>query len=128
MTFLGKRQRNRKWIQYRKIVNMITDGNEFSPYPRLLPERTHKVFLDVKIEGDQEQSGRIVLGLFGDIAPKTVENFRSLCACDKGNGKLTGHPLCYRGSKFHRISEYQGKRTSHSHQCVSHLAIQFRIS
>ncbi|KAL7523481.1 hypothetical protein ACHAXR_000200, partial [Thalassiosira sp. AJA248-18] len=43
------------------------------------------------------------IGLFGKTAPKTVENFRSLCACDKGNGKISGKPLCYKGSSFHRI-------------------------
>lgn len=68
-----------------------------------MPDVTHKVFLDVEIEDDAEGSGRIVLGLFGEIAPKTVENFRSLCACDKGNAKITGKPLCYRGSTFHRV-------------------------
>ncbi|KAL7443455.1 hypothetical protein ACHAXM_012116 [Skeletonema potamos] len=47
--------------------------------------------------------GRIELGLFGKVAPKSVENFRSLCACDKGKGKISGKPLCYKGSKFHRI-------------------------
>jgi len=72
------------------------------PIPTL-PERTHKVFLDVKIEGQEDRGGRIILGLFGGIAPRAVENFRSLCACDKGNGKLTGKPLCYKGSHFHRI-------------------------
>lgn len=50
--------------------------------------------------------GRIEFGLFGKVAPKTVENFRSLCACDKGKGKISGKPLCYKGSKFHRISKF----------------------
>ena len=50
--------------------------------------------------------GRIEYGLFGKVAPKTAENFRSLCACDKGNGKISGKPLCYKGSKFHRISKF----------------------
>lgn len=44
-----------------------------------------------------------MLGLFGTVAPKTVENFRALCACDKGTGKLSGKPLCYKGTKIHRI-------------------------
>ena len=47
----------------------------------------------------------MVLGLFGGIAPRTVENFRALCACDRGNGKLSDKPLCYKGTEFHRISE-----------------------
>merc|ERR1711957_7812 len=47
--------------------------------------------------------GRITIGLFGNTVPKTVENFRSLCACDKGHGKMSGKPLCYEGTTFHRI-------------------------
>ena len=65
------------------------------------PEVTHRVFLDVTING--EPAGRIVIGLFGDVVPKTAENFRHLCACDLGDGRESGKPLCYRGSPFHRI-------------------------
>ena len=62
-----------------------------------MPPITHKVWLQIEIDG--EDVGRIVLGLFGTIAPKTVENFRALCACD-----IPGKPhLCYRGSLFHRV-------------------------
>eukprot|EP00462_Mataza_sp_D1_P023436 CAMPEP_0175140778 /NCGR_PEP_ID=MMETSP0087-20121206/11712_1 /TAXON_ID=136419 /ORGANISM="Unknown Unknown, Strain D1" /LENGTH=191 /DNA_ID=CAMNT_0016424067 /DNA_START=44 /DNA_END=619 /DNA_ORIENTATION=+ len=61
---------------------------------------TNKVFFDVSIAG--EPAGRIVMGLFGSVVPKTVENFRALCTGEKGEGKL-GKPLHYKGSKFHRI-------------------------
>mmetsp|Transcript_11990 Transcript_11990/g.25381 ORF Transcript_11990/g.25381 Transcript_11990/m.25381 type:complete len:236 (+) Transcript_11990:79-786(+) len=75
---------------------------KMDPKPEM-PEVTHKVYFDIEIEGDKSQSGRIVLGLFGTVAPKTVENFRGLCACNKGVGKLSGKPLCYKGSRIHRI-------------------------
>jgi len=61
---------------------------------------THKVFFDVQIENGE--GGRIVLGLFGDTVPKTVENFRALCTGEKGMGK-SGKPLHFEGSSFHRI-------------------------
>lgn len=51
------------------------------------------VFFDINI-GD-ESAGRVTFELFADQVPKTAENFRSLCAGDKG--------LSFKGSPFHRI-------------------------
>ena len=61
---------------------------------------TNKVYFDISI--NNEPSGRIVFGLFGNTVPKTVENFKSLCVGDK-KSLYNGNPLTYKGSKFHRI-------------------------
>jgi len=51
------------------------------------------VFVCVEIGG--EPAGRIVMGLYGKTVPKTVENFKGLCAGTPGYG--------YEGSIFHRV-------------------------
>lgn len=61
---------------------------------------TNQVYFDIEI--DQIQIGRVVFGLFGEIAPIAVENFRGLCTGEYGlNGD--GLPLYYKNSIIHRI-------------------------
>uniref|UniRef100_A0A915HH57 Peptidyl-prolyl cis-trans isomerase n=1 Tax=Romanomermis culicivorax TaxID=13658 RepID=A0A915HH57_ROMCU len=68
---------------------------------------TKKVFFDVEIGG--QAIGRIEIGLFGDVVPKTVENFYELAKGTKGygykggdftRGDGTGGNSIYEGGKF----------------------------
>lgn len=55
---------------------------------------TSQVYMDVSINGKEE--GRVIIGMFGEEAPKTVENFRHICI--RG---IDG--ISYKGSRFHRV-------------------------
>jgi len=56
-------------------------------------EVTETVYFDITI--DDQDAGRIEMGLFGGVVPKTVENFKQLCLKEKFDG--------YKQSSFHRI-------------------------
>lgn len=89
------------------LIGLVVVFLVFSSFPRQEEEKveevfeiTHRVFLDVDI--DKQRIGRIVIGLFGEVVPKTVENFRALCTGELGKCS-TGRPLHYKGTPFHRI-------------------------
>lgn len=66
-------------------------------------EITSKVFFDIAKQttpnSPYQPLGRVVIGLYGDVVPKTVKNFEMLCEGTTINGQVAG----YRGSTFHRI-------------------------
>merc|ERR1711957_27309 len=64
-------------------------------------EITSKVYFDVEILG--EFAGRIVMGLYGKVVPKTAENFRVICTGENGRGSVYGKKLHYEGNVIHRI-------------------------
>ena len=67
-----------------------------------------KVFLEISIDGNIE--GKVVFELFGDIVPKTAENFRALCTGEKGQSfksisfdKVKKHGYAQAGKGFTSI-------------------------
>ncbi|ORM42387.1 Peptidyl-prolyl cis-trans isomerase [Babesia sp. Xinjiang] len=62
-----------------------------------IPSFTHEVTMDIAKDG--ETIGQIVLGLYGDVTPRTVANFTALCQ----GTTIKGKHYTYKGSKFHRI-------------------------
>jgi cyclophilin family peptidyl-prolyl cis-trans isomerase len=72
----------------------VSQSNAASGEPSELPAITHKVYFDIT-RGD-ESLGRIVIGLFGDVVPKTVQNFYEL--------SISKDPsFGYVDSPFHRV-------------------------
>jgi len=69
--------------------------------PQRIKENRAKVFLEVELH--KRKLGRIVLELFGDVVPKTAENFRCLCTGERGISAVSRKPLSYKGSRFHKI-------------------------
>lgn len=62
-------------------------------------EITTRVFFDIEV--DNNAAGRIVIGLYGNVVPKTAQNFAALCKGDQVHPR--GAKLAYEGSPFHRV-------------------------
>jgi peptidylprolyl isomerase len=69
--------------------------------PQKIKEKRPKIFMEIAIA--ERKLGRIVMELFGDAVPKTVENFRALCTGERGISPVSGKNLSYKGAKFHRV-------------------------
>lgn len=86
---------------YLSNLNLHFDEDNDASTSELTPpqaEITSKAFFDISI--DRIPAGRIVIGLFGNVVPKTVNNFETLCNGTEIRGKTK---LAYEKSAFHRI-------------------------
>ena len=83
-----------------KVLSMMAALYTAAVQASTLDRVTDKVFFDIEI--DQEPVGRIVIGLFGDVVPRTVMNFRSIAEGDLGV-RSSGREMTYTGTNFHRI-------------------------
>ena len=61
-------------------------------------QQAARTYVGLDVDVDNKPAGRIFIELFGDITPKTAENFRQLCLGSLGFGYAVGS-----GSIFHRI-------------------------
>jgi peptidyl-prolyl isomerase G (cyclophilin G) len=59
------------------------------------------VYFDITIGGTP--TGRMVFRLYDSVAPRTTQNFKSLCVGDQGIGRTTGKKLSYENTIFHRV-------------------------
>ena len=71
------------------------------------------------------KAGRLVIELFADVVPKTAENFRCLCTGERGIGQMTGKPLHFKNSFFHRVirgfmMQATSSTDTHTHTHASH--------
>ena len=78
------------FVPFFVVSSVLADGGDAPNYDQYI---TKRVYLDISIGGTSK--GRIKIGLFGDVVPKTVANFVELTKKSKPEG--------YKGSTFHRV-------------------------
>merc|ERR1711894_315733 len=75
------------------LIVIISSCNSNARVDASDPLVTKKVFFDIEIGG--QAAGRIEIGLFGDVVPKTVDNFYTLAQREQPDG--------YVNSAFHKV-------------------------
>jgi len=87
---------------FSQYINSNDDDDDLDDDTAVAPqaEITQRVFFDIDIDGIA--AGRIVIGLYGNVVPKTVKNFAKLCEGDLTDSR-SGKTLAFAGSSFHRV-------------------------
>jgi len=81
------------------MVNGTEDDGDLEDGPvPIQSDITSRVFFDIAV--NDQPAGRIVLGLYGGVVPKTVQNFETIC---KGTESMGPKRLSFQGSTFHRV-------------------------
>ena len=82
------------WVTVNTSFSTLLKSKEFFQVGEQL-KVTKVVFFDVTIDG--KEAGRIEIGVFGDVVPKTARNFIELATGQNGFG--------YANTGFHRVIE-----------------------
>ena len=80
-------------MPFKKFLKAVAAPFKLPESPNAQAKLTTHVFLDLA-QGERD-IGRVVIGLYGEVVPRTAENFRALATGEKGFG--------YKGSPFHRV-------------------------
>lgn len=97
------RAEQQKVLEDRARENAKAEWNVMLDPTRGAHDVTARVFLDISIgEPGQAKTHRLVIGLYGNVVPKTAWNFYRLCTGEAGNAP-NGVALHYKGVKFHRV-------------------------
>jgi peptidylprolyl isomerase len=68
----------------------------YRQYYLMRPKPTHYCYMDLEIDGIN--AGRLDFELFGEKAPKTVNNFLALCS-----GEMNRSFMWYKGTPIHKV-------------------------
>ncbi|KAL6753327.1 cyclophilin-like domain-containing protein [Haematococcus lacustris] len=98
----GPEGTTRKWvaISLGKRTSGYNSWDTLLESERMDTRVTDRCFLELAV--GEQVIGKVAVGLFGNVVPRTAANFKALCTGERGVGEL-GKPLHFKGSSFHRI-------------------------